>query len=253
MLTIKNLARMTKSQTSIIKVQRNFKFQTPSKNRASGTAWSLKFQGISLADIAKALAVSCALLLASGCTPPGPSALLEGKRLIERGKYPEAIERLKVATSLLVTNAQGWNYLGLACQYASQNGDAEKAYERAIKLDNDLSEARYNLGCLFLSQGKLDAARQELTAFTLRRCNYAAGLLQFGEVQVRQNDLNAAERCFNDVLRLDSQQPEAFNGLGLIPLNRGRAPAAAQIFTAALRLRPDYRPARLNLAVVSHE
>ncbi len=59
------------------------------------------------------------LALLSGCTPSGERALLEGKRLIDRGKYPQAVQKLEKATSLIgSTNALAWNYLGLACQYA---------------------------------------------------------------------------------------------------------------------------------------
>src|SRR5215469_14379290 len=89
------------------------------------------------------------LLWLAGCTPAGPRALLEGKRLIEEGKFPQAAEKLKVATSLLATNAQAWNYLGLACQYAGQRDEAERAYLHALKLDQDLTETHYNLGCLW--------------------------------------------------------------------------------------------------------
>src|SRR6185437_14682691 len=57
----------------------------------------------------------CLLLcvIATGCKPPGPRALLDGQNLVERGRYAEAIELLKTATSLLGTNANAWNYLGL--------------------------------------------------------------------------------------------------------------------------------------------
>src|ERR671939_535329 len=82
----------------------------------------------------------CAVALISGCTPPGPSAMLEGKRLLDRGDYLQAVEKLKVATSLLTTNAQAWNYLGLACHYAGRAAEAEKAYQRALLLNHDLSE-----------------------------------------------------------------------------------------------------------------
>src|SRR5438105_3718543 len=54
------------------------------------------------------------LALLAGCTPPGPRALLQGKKLIEQGKYPAAVTKLEAATSILGTNAQAWNYLGLA-------------------------------------------------------------------------------------------------------------------------------------------
>src|SRR5439155_18684253 len=49
-------------------------------------------------------------VLLSGCTPPGPRSLLAGKKLIDRGKYARAIEKLNSAAALLPNNAQVWNY-----------------------------------------------------------------------------------------------------------------------------------------------
>src|SRR5437868_1804428 len=46
------------------------------------------------------------VLIFTGCTPEGPRALLAGKRLIDQGKYSQAVEKLRTATALLVTNAQ---------------------------------------------------------------------------------------------------------------------------------------------------
>src|SRR5262245_31250093 len=77
--------------------------------------------------------------LVCGCTPAGPKALLQGEKLIEKGKYLQAIEKLKLATTLIPTNAQAWNYLGLAHHYARQPGEAEKTYRRALLIDHDLS------------------------------------------------------------------------------------------------------------------
>ena len=39
-------------------------------------------------------------LMLTGCTPPGPRALLEGKKLIEHGKYKEAIEAFLAAAKV---------------------------------------------------------------------------------------------------------------------------------------------------------
>ncbi len=186
----------------------------------------------------------------AGCAPPGPRALLAGKRLIEKGRYEQAVVELKTATLLLATNAQAWNYLGIACHHAGQINEAVQAYQKALSLNHDLAEARYNLGCLWLEQNKLDAAKTELTAFTLRRGNSTEGWLKLGTVQLRSRDLNAAVKCFNEALRLSPQQPEALNGLGLILLQRKQAREAAQYFAAAVNKQPDYAPAWLNLAVV---
>jgi tetratricopeptide (TPR) repeat protein len=197
-----------------------------------------------------------ALLLAllAGCTPPGPRTLLEGKRLMDEGKYPQAIEKLRAATSLLGgTNALAWNYLGVACQQAGELAEAERAYQRALALNHDLGEVRFNLGCLWLAQNKLEAAKAEFTACTLRQPNGVEGFLKLGAVQLRTREPDAAEKTFNDALRLSPQNPEALNGLGLARLQRGRASEAAQCFDSALKQQPDYRPALLNLAVVSHQ
>jgi Flp pilus assembly protein TadD len=193
-----------------------------------------------------------AVLLLSACAPRGPRLLLEGEQLIREGKYTLAIEKLTAATSVMATNALAWNYLGLACQHAGRPVEAEKAYLRALQLNRDLAEVRYNLGCLWLDQNKLEAAKSELTAYTLRRGNSPEGLLKLGTAQLRLRELNNAERSFADGFKLDAQNPDLLNGLGLVRLQRGRYVEAAQFFAGAVRVRTNHGPALMNLAVVSH-
>src|SRR5580658_6953500 len=123
------------------------------------------------------------LLMAAltGCTPAGPGALLDGKKLIEKGKYEAAIDRLKTATELMDTNALAWNYLGLAYHHANKPADAIEAYQKALKRNPDLVEVHYDLGCVLLEEnrpGTLDAARSEFTAYIMRRGKSAEGWLK---------------------------------------------------------------------------
>ncbi|PWU11120.1 MAG: hypothetical protein C5B50_24035 [Verrucomicrobia bacterium] len=217
---------------------------------------------------AKSVIVLAALVtLLTGCAPPGARALLEGKRLLEERQYPQAIEKLRSATVLLSTNsaphyrAQAWNYLGVACHYANQLGEADKAYRRAIAIDKDLAEAHYNLGNLLLEQNNLEAAISEFNTYSLQRNNSPDGFLKLGTAYLRaagqhstprQRDLlTASESSFQQAWHLNPRTPEAPNGLGLIRLDRGKSAEAAQMFTAALKNQPDYPPALLNLAIVS--
>lgn len=204
------------------------------------------------------------MALLTGCAPPGARALLEGKRLLEQGKFSQAVEKLRLATTLLNTNAQAWNYLGLACHQAGQVAEAEKAYHKALGLDHDLSEAHYNLGCLWLGQHRPEAAKAEFTAYTLRRGNAPAGFVKLGTAQLRAaqleaagpsraRELGAAEKSFNEGLSLDPLNPEALNGLGLVQVQRARAGEAVQFFNRALKQQPAYGPALLNLAIVEQE
>ena len=204
-----------------------------------------------------------AVTLFAGCMPPGPRALLRGKKLLEQAKYEQAVEQLKSATILCGTNSQAFNYLGLACHQSGQWSEAAKAYQRAVALNPDLSEARYNLGCLWLDQAKYEQAKIELTAYTLRRQNVAEGWLKLGTAQLRLsesgsssqrvNELAAAERDYREGLRLSPRDPEALTGLGLVRLRHGQPMEAAQFFKRASQEQPGNRPALLNLAIVAQQ
>src|SRR5260370_28115747 len=148
------------------------------------------------------------------CAPPGPRALLEGKHLLDKGQYAPAIEKLKLATSLLATNAQAWNYLGLAYHEAGQPANAVEAYQKALRWDHDLVIAHYNLGCLLLEQNKPESARTELTAFVLHQGNSLDGWLKLGDAQLRLRELGAAAKRFTEAPRLNAPSPEALKWQG---------------------------------------
>ena len=190
----------------------------------------------------------------SGCTPAGPRALLQGKKNLDAGDYAAAVEQLKTATTLLATNANAWNYYGVALQRAGQATNAAEAYQTALKLDRDLVEAHFNLGSLCLEQNKPDAAKAEFTAFTLRRPNAAPGWLKLGSAQLKLGEIVPAERSFSSVLALkQNNEAEAYHGLGLARIQRGKPRDAALFFAAAVQARPDFAPALLDLAIVNHQ
>jgi tetratricopeptide (TPR) repeat protein len=196
--------------------------------------------------------IALAIFIA-GCTPPGPRALLKGKKLLDRGDYADAAAQLKIATSILATNAQAWNYLGLAYHHAGQPADAVVAYNRALMLNRDLVEVHYNLGCLWLEQNRPDAAKTEFTAYTLRRGNAPEGWLKLGLAELHAHELVSAEKSFNTALSLSPDNAGALNGLGLAQIQRGRPREAAQYFAAAIKAHPDCAAAILNLAAIADE
>lgn len=191
-------------------------------------------------------------MMITGCTPKGPRALLDGKKLVEQGRYPEAVEKLELATSLMGTNAAAWNYLGVAYHHNQQATNAEQAYSRALALDRNLAEAYYNLGCLRLENQRLDPARAALITYTSLRGNSLEGWLRLASAQLKLRELPAAEKSFNEALRLDHENAEALNGLGMIQVQRRDPREAARLFNSALKTQPDYAPALLNLAIVNH-
>ncbi len=190
------------------------------------------------------------VLLLSGCGAPGPRAFLKGRQLLERGDYAAAAAELKIAATLLSTNAMAWDYYGVALQHAGQPADAVLAYQNALKYDRDLMEAHYNLGWLWLEENKPDVAKAEFTAYTLRRNNAPEGWLMLGKAQLRSGETLLAEKSFSTAHYLSPTNAEALNGLGLASIQRGRPNDAEKFFAAAVKNQPDYAPALLNLATI---
>ncbi len=207
---------------------------------------NIKYLPGKLAVVALALAG-----VLGGCKPAGPQALQQGVRLLEAGEVPAAVEKFRLATSLMNTSAPAWNYLGVACHRNGDLAGAAQSYQQALKLDRDLVETHFNLGCLWLEQNRLDNAKSELAAFTLRRGNSTAGWLKLGSAQLRARDWSGAEKSYAEALRCSPQHPEALNGQGLIQQQRSHPGEAAKLFEAALQQQPDYAPALLNLAILS--
>src|SRR6185503_9818910 len=146
------------------------------------TPWRMSVKIISVRSAVLFLAL---MLVGAGCTPAGPRALLKGRKYLDRGDYTAAVAQLQTATTLLATNAEAWNYYGVALQGAGQPDESANAYLHALNLDRDLLEARLNLGVLHLEQNQPDAAKTELTAYTLRRPNDPVGWLKLGSAQLK--------------------------------------------------------------------
>ncbi len=194
--------------------------------------------------------LGCLALGLWGCAPAGPQALLEGRQLLQQGQYAPAAEKLKLAVTLLRTNAEAWNDLGLAYHHSGQPAAALAAYQAALKYNPDLVVVHFNLGCLHLEQNRLEPARNELTAFTVHEAKATEGWLKLGDAQLRLGDLVAAEAAFRQVLNQDLQNLEALNNLGVIQFRRGRPRDALVWFNLALKKQADYGPTLLNLAVM---
>ncbi len=214
------------------------------KRRDGATSWLFRFRFLVF------LAISALL---AGCGPAGTHALLKGKKLLDEGDYASAVDELKSATADMPTNAVAWNYLGVAQAHDGQGADAAQSYEHALELDRDLTEAHYNLGCLWLDQNRPDDAISEFTAYTLRRDKTPEGWLKLGLAQLRTKNTLSAEKSFSTAMSLDPFNAEALNGLGLARMQRDRPEEAEKFFQAAVLHHADYAPAILNLATVAHQ
>jgi len=222
--------------------------------------------------LAPAFVAACLVL--TGCGPPGFRALHKGDRLIQSGKYEQAVETLKTATNLLLKDAlpvqaKARNLLGLAYHHAGDQARARECYLQALALDrNAAAEANYNLGCLDLEQTNLFAAKDALTTYTSLRTLDWNGFMKLGMVNYRlatgkapvtpenrQLNFDNARKAFEASQHLQATA-EAWNNLALIDLLRRPNPSREAISNAVVKFKtallrdPHYAPALFNLAVI---
>ncbi len=194
------------------------------------------------------------LVVLAACTPPGPRALLDGERLLNEGKFNEAIAPLTEATVLLPRNAQTWNHLGLANHNAGRPNEALRAYHKALDVDVNLAPARFNLGCLLIDMKQPAPAATQFAAFTVLQPKVGDGWLKRGRAEMLARQFDAAEKSFKSALALNPKQPEVWNTLGIVQLHRTPARLADSFnaFNSAVQQQANYAPALFNAALLSH-
>lgn len=75
-----------------------------------------------------------------------------GGALAQRG-FEEALSHFRAATEIAPDGPDGWINLGYALERQRQLPDARRCYDRALAIDPDLIEARFNRSMVLLAQG----------------------------------------------------------------------------------------------------
>jgi tetratricopeptide (TPR) repeat protein len=205
-----------------------------------------------VARLALSLFATAVLLGFSGCTEPGPRALLDGEEMINERRFESAVDRLKLAVHHLPQNAQAQNHLGLAHHGAGQSSEAAQAYRAALELNDNLASARFNLGSLLLESGDAIGAIRELGSFVVLQPNSLEGKVRLGSAQIRAERWEDAAGTFSEAFGLNRSHPEILNALGLIHLQRGEHEKAKPFFSKAVEQNPQFLPGKLNLAIYEH-
>jgi rhomboid protease GluP len=134
----------------------------------------------------------------------------QAEKLLQSGKYDQALPLLQSAVQHEPGLAAAQFGLGFAYMKLKRNAEAETAFRNVLKLKPDLAGAHYNLGVIYWRQDQLDQALLELQ--------------------------RAAAS--------DPKDPEAPYVLGMIFLQKNDPAHAIQWLQKALALKPDYAAAQ---------
>jgi tetratricopeptide (TPR) repeat protein len=114
--------------------------------------------------------------------------------------------------------------------------------------------AHNNLGTLYLKRGLLEEAGSHFVAALRLYPDYPEAHYGLGAVLEEQGDLAGAEDHLRKAMASDSPVSwQTHHVLGLVFKKQGKYREAADQFRAALRLKPDYRGARIQLHSISSD
>jgi tetratricopeptide (TPR) repeat protein len=154
-----------------------------------------------------------------------------GSIALEQQKPDEAIEHLKLATSIERSDSDAWYLLGTAYRQGGKLDEAVDALAQAVLFVPDFTEAYEQLALVYDEKG---ASGEAL---------YARGMVAYstGKLDEAAKQLQAATRASPTLA-------EAFAGLGLVREVQGQGDAAMVAYQQALHLNPDNFNARTGLA-----
>lgn len=160
-----------------------------------------------------------------------------------------------------VYNSLGWTYY--------QNGRNDKAmqmFKTSLQIQPNRSEARKGMGYIFFQLGRFAEARQMFEqclalnptpnpVFELITDSNAiapfklqtTARTKLGRIHFIKGDSSKAIALFNEALRRQPDQPDAYDGLGWAYLEQKRALEARAAFTMAIRLEPLNNSAQKGL------
>lgn len=169
-----------------------------------------------------------------------------GRLYLDRGSLDEAMEEFRKALAIEPSSAKV--RILLAGVYARKGmvSDAIEEFKRAIALDPGRVEAHLGLGDVYRSQDMLDLAIAEYERAIEVDPKSAIAYLNLGYAHCERGDADKGIEAYRKSIEI-MPSAHAHGNLGTVYANRGELKRAIREWEEALRIDPDYTPARENI------
>ncbi len=150
--------------------------------------------------------------------------IAKGSKLINSGKYDEAINEFKLMVNQK-DNPEYYYNIGYIKSIQGKHSEAIAAFRKATQLDRLFAKAYEEMGRAYRALGQHDKAEECLS--------YAA------QIHLERDNDGHAEDILNEILQLGSESLNVFNSLGVIYRKRGDHRTALLHYNKALKIHPD--------------
>lgn len=159
-----------------------------------------------------------------------------GIESIEAGQYTDALASLREAVKFIPKSAPAWTALGLAYLGKEDAGQAEESWKRAIAIDGSYTDARLNLGALYINQRRFKDAEKQLkeAAGDLTYSRSYQVKYNLGVLYAQQGKLLPAEQNFKLAVKENEFYCPAWFRLGMLQKDRGELGESEKAFKRAI-------------------
>lgn len=189
-------------------------------------------------DYAQALAKLEEVAKSHGDTAEVLSLL--GLARLASGQVAAALEPLERATALDVGSAARWGNLGTIRMMNGKINEAARAYEARVRLAPDDAQGHADLGIALVQVGELTRGRTELQKATELEPERASYLSNYAYALHRSGKRAESRAAYERALGKDAKSIVALLGLSaLLSENPAELPEARRVFVRAETIAPD--------------
>ena len=180
-----------------------------------------------------------------------------GDLLLSRGDAAGAVTHFEAAAKAQPNNSIAAAELGIALASSSRTSEAMQQFKRALEIDPKFTDARFDLASVEAESGQWEPAASdfkqvlaERPADSKARQHLGEVLFLWGDDLAKAGNFSQAALRYREALTYRSGDPELHMSLGVALARSGRLAEARPEFEAALRINPDFQPARQALAAL---
>ncbi|MBD3867499.1 MAG: tetratricopeptide repeat protein [Acidobacteria bacterium] len=174
--------------------------------------------------------------------------LNEGVTDYNRGRYAEAVEKLRRSSAMALNSFRAYHFLGLALIGTRQYPEALDALEIALDLDPNHLTSLVAYGDAYLKMGETDEAVAAYYRALKIRSEFPNALDGIARGYEAKAQTDKAEEFYQRAIASNRGYAPAYTHLGDLYLRIGRYQDAVRLLSEAVAVRPDYAPGLNRLA-----